>query len=165
MTKQPGPLMDFNDQPQQRLYAVPDIPYELFDEKIEFREVGHSGVPKKIPSRAKFVIQVEWAWTPMHNRLTNYHISLDSERKRWVLWESILDDHSIPWRWNTVEEVHLVQRSGLSREAAAMILMKAAWENDRDNEMIDHYHWINGTGVIEVGTASEIAKAVWEEGA
>ena len=84
MTKQPGPLMDFNDQPQQRLYAVPDIPYELFDEKIEFREVGNSGVPKKIPSRAKFVIQVEWAWTPMHNRLTNYHISLDSERRRWV---------------------------------------------------------------------------------
>ena len=74
MTKQPGPLMDFNDQPQQRLYAVPDIPCELFDEKIEFREVGDLSVPKKIPSRAKFVIQVEWAWTPMHNRLTNYHI-------------------------------------------------------------------------------------------
>ena len=82
-----------------------------------------------------------------------------------MLWESILDDHSIPWRWNTVEQVHLVRRLGLSREAAAMILLKAAWENDRDTETIDHYHWINGTGVIGVGTASEIAKAVWEEGA
>ena len=162
MAKQPGPLMDFTDLPQQRLYSVPDIPDDLFNKKIELLELGDRHVPRQIPRSAKFVIQVEWAWTPMHNRLTNYHISLDSARKRWVIWESILNDHSIPWRWYTVDQVHLVQRSGLSREAAAMILLKAAWENNRDGEMIDHYHWINGTGLIEVGTASEIARLVWE---
>ena len=161
MTKQPGPLMDFNDQPQQLLYAVPEIRYELFKKKIEFRELGDLNVPKKIPRKAKFVIQVEWAWTPMHNRLTNYHISLDSERKRWVLWESILNDHSIPWRWYTVEHVHTVRRAGLSREAAAMILLKAAWEHDRDGEMIDHFHWINSTGLISVEDVQAIAREVW----
>ena len=63
---------------------------------------------------------------------------------------------------NNLDQDHLVQRSGLSGEAAATILLKAAWENNRDGEMIDHYHWINGTGLIEVGTASEIARLVWE---
>lgn len=53
MTKQPGPLMDVTNLPQQRLYSVPEIPDHLFGTKVEIAEAGDPGVPKKIPRGAR----------------------------------------------------------------------------------------------------------------
>lgn len=163
MTKQPGPLMDVTNLPQQRLYSVPEIPRHLFGTKVEIAEAGDPGVPKKIPRGAWFILQVEWAWSPMSNRIANYHISLDTAKKRWVLWESFLSDEQVPWRWYSVSEVKLIDKKDVTREDAAVVLLKSCWERSKDCERLDHYHWINKTGLIGVGAVAEIGKLVWND--
>jgi len=52
MTKQPGPFMDHNDLPQQRLYAVLNLPEEWHREEIQAESIWSSGVPERIPRGA-----------------------------------------------------------------------------------------------------------------
>lgn len=163
MTKQPGPLTDVTRLPQQRLYAVPELPYHLFVTKVEIAQAGDPGIPNKIPRGARFILQVEWAWSPMNNYLANYHISLDTSRRRWVLWESFLSDEQLPFRWYSVPEVSLIDKKGVTREDAAVVLLKSWWERNRDRELLDHYHFINQTGLIGIGAVAEIGKFVWSD--
>jgi hypothetical protein len=44
----------------------------------------------RLPSRrAKYLCQVEWAWSPMHSRISSYYIHRG--HTYWILWERLLD--------------------------------------------------------------------------
>lgn len=148
--------------PQQRLYLVPDlgIAPKLV---ISNGEPGKDGIPSKIPRRADPIAQVEWAWSPMHNCIDAYHISMDTKRSRWVFWHSYFDDNYIPWRW-VVAGATSTPRAGLSKKQAAVALLQHYWRQQTEDMELDHYHWINDADFLSVGEVSEIARVVWEPG-
>jgi hypothetical protein len=146
--------------PQQRLYLVPDMGIAP-NLVISDGEPGIDGIPSKIPRRADPIAQVEWAWSPMHNRIDAYHISMDSNRSRWVLWHSYFDDSGYRWRWELVSAVS-TPRAGVSKKRAAIALLQHFWRKETEVMELDHYHWINDADLLSVGELAEIARSVWE---
>ena len=163
MFKQPPPLMDLNECPQQFLYVVPDIPQKPDDLEILLGCPGVDGIPQKMPRGASFLLQTEWAWSPMNSAILNYHLSLNSNQTRWVLWESYFDDDTNRWRWSVSETVHSMPRGNVKREHAAALLIRVLWECKRDEYGYDHFHWISQEGLLDVAHAREIAREVWHE--
>jgi len=146
--------------PQQRLYLVPDMGANLDSLCISKGVPGEEGIPSKLPRRAAPIAQVEWAWSPMHNRIDYYHISMDSNRSRWVLWHSCFDDSGYRWRWELMSAISTA-RAGVSKRTAAIALLYHFWRKETENMDLDHYRWINYAGLLTVGEISEIARSVW----
>ena len=163
MSRQPPPLMDLNERPQQRYYIVPDIPQKPDELEFPLGYAGENGIPQKMPRGASFLLQTEWAWSPMNNAIFNYHLSLNSNQNRWVLWVSVFDDYNIPWLWRTSETVQSMPGGDVKREHAAAHLIRAYWERALIHNGLDHFHWISRVGLLDVGRARQIAKEVWHE--
>ncbi len=147
--------------PQQRLYLVPDMGGTPKNLCITKGVPGEDGIPSKLPRSATPIAQVEWAWSPMHNRIDSYHISMDSNRSRWVFWQSFFDDSNLPWRWELVSAVS-TPRAGISKRLAAAALLQHYWQQEIEDMELDHYHWINDTDLLSIGEVSEIARLVWK---
>ena len=147
--------------PQQRLYLVPDMGATPKNLCISKGVPGEDGIPSKLPRRADSIAQVEWAWSSMHNRIDSYHISMDSNRSRWVLWHSYFDDSGYRWRWELVSAVS-TPRAGISKKLAAAALLQHYWRQEFEDMELDHYHWINDADLLSVGELAEIARSVWE---
>ena len=163
MSKQPNPLMDLKEIPQQQIYMVPELPLEPKNLQSTLGQAGSNGVPNKMPRGASFLLQAEWAWSPMNNRISNYHISLDSSQKRWVFWVSYFNDSDIPWKWVTGEDVLVCPRKNLNREEAALFLLKEYWLSESEDYDLDQFHWLNMEGLLSVPQAKELAREVWRE--
>jgi hypothetical protein len=163
MSKQPNPLMDLKEIPQQRIYIVPNLPLESESLRSSLGQAGSNGVPKKMPRGASFLLQAEWAWSPMNNRISNYHLSLDSSQKCWVLWVSYFNDTDLLWKWETSEDVLLCPRKSLNREEAALFLLREYWRSESEDYEVDQFHWLNLEGLLSVAQAKEIAREVWRE--
>lgn len=145
--------------PQQRLYPVPDLgvaPRLAISNGVP----GLDGIPHKIPRGADSIAQVEWAWSPMHNRIDAYHISMDTTRTRWVLWHSCFDDSGWEWCWEVVSALSS-PRKGVSRRQAAIAMLEHFWREEIDVIKLDQYHWINDADLLDVGDLAEIARRVW----
>jgi hypothetical protein len=148
--------------PQQRLYLVPDIGSTPDNISISSSNPGRDGIPRKLPRSATPIAQVEWAWSPMHNRIDSYHISMDTTRSRWVFWHSYFDDNCFPWRW-VVAAATSTPRAGLSKKQAAAALLQHYWLQETEDMELDHYHWINDADLLDIGEVAEIARSVWED--
>lgn len=159
MTQQHPPAMAPEQLPQQRLYAVADSPDAELTSLVTSGVMGEEGIPRRMPRGATFICQAEWAWSPMNNRIDNYHISLDSARRRWVFWSSWLDDDGLPWRWVNREAVYVLPRAAAGREAAANALLHAFWLPQVRCGEIDRYHWLGATGLLSVGQVA----AAWDQ--
>ena len=65
-------------RPGQRLNEVvglPDKPDDL-NILIEWKDpIPFKNHPKGTPRKLTFVCSVEWAWSPMNNRIANYYIN------------------------------------------------------------------------------------------
>lgn len=152
--------MSPTDLTQQRLYLVPDLgsaPQLV----ISNGEPGMEGIPRKIPRGADSIAQVEWSWSPMHNRIDAYHISMDSNHSRWVLWHSCFDDSDYRGRWELVSAVSTA-RVGVSKRSAAIALLGHFWREEAADIKLDQYHWINDADLLDVGDLAEIARSVWK---
>jgi hypothetical protein len=152
--------MDPGALPQQRLYLVPDLgiaPNLVISNGVP----GKDGIPRKIPRWADSIAQVEWAWSPMHNRIDAYHISMDSNHSRWVLWLSCFDDSGYRWRWELVSALS-TPRAGVSKKQAAIAMLEQLWREETEDIDLDQYHWINDADFLNVGEVAEIARIVWK---
>ena len=70
-------------RPQQQLYEVvklPELPQNL-DPKIEIDEPLLRNPPKTSPRKLTYLFSVEWAWSPMHNRMSAYRPRFHTTRK------------------------------------------------------------------------------------
>ena len=87
-------------RPQQRLNEVVSIPTLLkgFNPKLEYSEPLRRQPPKGSPRKLTHLFSVEWAWSPMHNRIDNYY--LNPRRTDFLLWNNCLNDHTVPWTWS-----------------------------------------------------------------
>lgn len=155
-------LLDLSAMPQQKLYLASAKTKWTDLEPIEVTP-GRSGVPIDIPKSATFLCQVEWAWSPMNNRVADYYLSQDTTRTKWVLWSSLLNDHERPWRWYTIDSVQVLPRRGISKETAAMVLLTTYFEWQERAELLDRYHWINSEGFLDVGDIQLTADIAWNE--
>lgn len=153
-------LLDLSARPKQRLYLASDKTQWCDLEPTEAIP-GREGVPVDIPKSATFLCQVEWAWSPMNNRVAAYYLSQDTARTHWVLWSSLLNDHDIPWWWYTIDSVQVLPRKGVSKETAAMVLLTAYFKWQERFELLDHYHWINSEGFLSVGDLKLAADIAW----
>ena len=153
-------LLDLSAMPQQKLYLASAKPKWTDLDPIEVTP-GRSGVSIDTPKSATFLCQVEWAWSPMNNRVADYYLSQDTTRTKWVLWSSLLNDHERPWRWYTIDSVQVLPRRGISKETAAMVLLTTYFEWQERAELLDRYHWINSEGFLDVGDIQLTADIAW----
>ena len=150
--------------PQQKMYVVkglPPIPEGCDVELLDYEsEHGLAGIPKKPTKKSIYLAQVEWAWSPMHNRLDAYYIH--KGRTHWLLWSSTLDDQDVPWKWND-HPVACIPVKGVAEQQAAVYLLLEYWKSVSAAFAVDHYHWINETGALSVGQIQAIADVVWSD--
>ena len=160
MTKGSFIPMSPEDRPQQRVYEVVDLPPTPvgLETKLDWVEPFPDDRPKTTPRKVQFLCAVEWAWSPMHNRIDNYY--LHQRGKRWLLWNNWVEDGEAPWTWHW--NVHAYGRRCRSDERTISIhLIKAFWEFDAKYHDVEHFHWINNTGLLSVEEIEAIAREVW----
>ena len=146
--------------PQQRLYEVvtlPKLPKDL-DPKIEIDQPLLKNPPKASPRKLTYLFSVEWAWSPMHNRIDNYYIN--PRRTGWLLWNNWVEDGGAPWTWHWDMHVH-GRRCRSDERTISIHLIKALWEFDAKYHDVEHFHWINNTGLLSVEEIEAIAREVW----
>jgi hypothetical protein len=161
MSNKPRIPMSPQELPQQRLYLVrglPAIPPSwavLIDSALQgFGDIA-------MPRSARYLGQVEWAWSPMHNRLSSYYISMDRARQHWLLWVRPYDTN-----WGRLSRSFLLAaapRCGLSARDASKLLLAKVWSDEATDDGLDHFHWVGDVGMLEAGEFNEIADAVWSD--
>ena len=165
MSYQQPPATGPENLPVQRLYLVEQAPNPNQYPSPEPGVCGATGIPQRIPRGAEFICQAEWSWSPMHGRLQNYHVSLDSHRRRWVFWVSYFDDNFVPWRWQPYETVLTLPRQGIPRSEAAQLMLGHYWKAEFTREEVEQFHWLGATDLLSVGEIMAVANSVWGEGA
>ena len=94
----------------------------------------------------------------MHHRIDNYY--LNPRRTGWLLWNNWVDDGTVPWTWHWLLMAHC-EKGKFDEKMIAFHLVKALWQCEAENQMVDHYHWINNTGLLSVEEIQAIAREVW----
>ena len=97
--KLPRVSMSPEAMPLQRLVAVAvlsDRP-KPFDSAVGWGEKPDGVLLPNGPSKADYLGQVEWSWSPMHNRVDAYYLS--RSRTHWILWLYSYDDNWEKWDW------------------------------------------------------------------
>ena len=62
--------------PQQRLYEIVRLkkPPKFLAPTVDIDKPLLRHRPKASPRKLTFLFSVEWAWSPMHNRIDNYYL-------------------------------------------------------------------------------------------
>jgi hypothetical protein len=146
--------------PQQRLHLVRALPVPPSAWSVALDEAAGTEAPASLPRSARYVGQVEWAWSPMNMRIDAYQLSMSRHHRAWVLWLRPFDDN---WsRWDDAVPVASAPRCGLAARDAARLLMAAYWRRQADDG-VDHFHWINGEGLLSAGDLKEIGRIAWRD--
>jgi len=159
MTREPKIPMAPSELPQQRVHEVVDLPPrpEPFDCGVGYGDYPPGSAPKNPPRNPTYLCQVEWAWSPAHNRLDAYY--LHRGRSHWSLWSRYWDDSWGKWEWVAAACVH---RRGVTEKQAAVYLLLELWKHEVREFDLDQFHWINEGVYITVAELMAIAREVWE---
>ena len=160
MSNEPTIPMSPTQLPQQRLYEVVGLPErpEPFEFDVGFGCSPRGGAPKSGLKNSIYLCQVEWAWSPMHNRLDAYY--LHRGRSQWSLWSKYWDDNWGQWERICIGTTDL---KGVSMEQAAVHLLLEFWKDDAKENDVDEFHWINEEAHLSVAELGAIAREVWRE--
>jgi hypothetical protein len=158
MIREPKIPMSPEELPQQRIHEVVELPErpDLFDSAVGYGAFPKDALPRDLDGNATYLCQVEWAWSPMHNRLDAYY--LRKNRTHWSLWSKYWDDN---WgQWSEMA-VGCVPRRGVLEKQAAVYLLMDFWNDDRQESDVDRFHWINEDGFMSIAELGAIAREVW----
>lgn len=162
MSHQQPPAMNPEALPQQRLYEVKKLPdFKGRGVRINV-PIGTNGIAKKKPASAVFLCQAEWSWSPVHHRIENYHISLNTKRDKWVLWVSYYDDWGWPWTWEPYEDVWTCDYRHSNRHEASLYLLHSYWACARLDDSIDEFHWIGAEGLLGISELRALGSLIWD---
>jgi hypothetical protein len=136
---------------------------ELFDEissskdYYEFDLEPGGQFPQKPPNSALFLCLVEWAWSPMHDRLDAYLVSRTQDRKFWILWKQCLDgnDQWQPSIYCTYNGFYT------SHDEASISMLNRAWAWERKEQELGRYHFIVDEGALGIREIERIAQTIW----
>ena len=148
--------------PQQGIVEVVDLPARPTGLEIitDWRELENLPIRRESPLTSTFLVALEWAWSPMHNRLQGFNLEHHSDGY-WLLWSYFVDfveNDECPWALSAV-----CPDRELDERAAAIHLLTAALIEGRDVDMLDHYHWIADSGLITPAQMRVIGQRVWSE--
>jgi hypothetical protein len=158
MPREPKIPMTPEALPQQRIHEVVGLaerPAE-FDCEVGYGCAPKDGLPTSGLDNATYLCQVEWAWSPMHNRLDAYY--LHKGKNEWSLWSKYWDDNWGRWEWATIG---CVSRRRVDQKQAAVYLLLEFWVFDSKESYVDEFHWINEDGYLSVAELAAIAREVW----
>jgi hypothetical protein len=113
-------------------------------------------LPKARPRRMAYLGTVEWAWSPMSNRVEAYF--LHRTRHHWVVWirDPVPNDADSEW-----QVAAYTPRRGVTAREAAHLLVVARWRLEADERCLDHFHWVSDEGDLAVAEWMAIGRAVW----
>lgn len=84
----------------------------------------------RMPRSARYLGQVEWAWSPANSRISAHYLSMDRRHRHWLLWLKPYDDN---WgRWDQPQVDAAAPRQRLDARAAAKLLLAHASAGERD---------------------------------
>jgi len=171
-------VVRLEDTCQQKLHIVKPVPEAMDQDSIVVIDLALRGsdqtnrlpfvTPKKIPDDSRYICTVEWAWSPAHNRVDGYELSLSEDESHWIFWfvcpclnqecEEVL-----PWdNEDPLSQASLCcSAEGVDEHRAAAILLKAFWEEEVKFQDLDKYHLLNDTGILSVHWVESIADTVW----
>jgi hypothetical protein len=156
--KQPRVPMLPNELPQQRIYAVEDIP--PIPEGLEV-EISY-GLPSNLkhpPRNPAYLFQAEWAWSPNHGKVNAYY--LHKGRRDWTLYLTYFDEDQSPWGWSPKVPVARSTLKQLDERQAAFLLTIAILSFDKETLGVGRFHMINDEGLLAVADLQAIARRVW----
>ena len=154
--KVPSIPMSPNDLPQQRVVEVVDLPPCPNGIDICLYTAYKRKMPRLPSRRAKYLCQVEWAWSPMHNRISSYYIHRG--RTYWILWERLFDQG---WRstcWNIAASV---PHKDCTEHQASVHLLRATWQSEYAESSVDQFHWVNDVDLLSVADLAAISREIW----
>jgi len=154
--KHPSIPMSPQDLPQQRLVAVVDLPPCPDDIEICLYAEFQRKMPQRPSRGVKYLCQVEWAWSPMHSRISSYY--MHKGRNYWILWERHFDDNWDRWYFNPAASV---SHKGCTETQAAVHLLRASWAWEREESSLEECHWVNDTDLLSIAELAAISRAVW----
>ena len=160
MTRGPRIPMSPSELPQQRIHEVVSLPARPaeFSSYINYGDMPEKTVSQNPPRNAIYLCQVEWAWSPAHNRLDSYY--LNKGRTHWSLWSRYFDDNDYPWKWVWVP-VGCVSLASADERTAAIHLLIDFWRFDAKEGDVDEFHWINEADYLSIAELAAIARGVW----
>ena len=140
MIREPKIPMLPMELPQQRIHEVVSLPARPteFSSFVNYGDMPEGTVSKNPPRNAIYLCQVEWAWSPMHNRLHAYY--LHRGRKHWLLWLRYQEEDFGKWEWMPIACV--ASKAVTERQAAAHLLVEF-WRHEAKYLDVDQFHWIN----------------------
>lgn len=148
-----------SSQRLNEVVCLPDKPDDL-DISIAWKTpIQGKHFPKGTPRKLIFICSVEWAWSPMHNRIASYYIN--PKPWGWAMWDNVLDDHSVPWSW-WWNFIAYSGKTTADEKTIATYMLLECWKDEAEHQMVDEYHWINDTGCLDVEDIQAIAREVWE---
>jgi hypothetical protein len=158
MASDPIIPMSPDELPQQRIHEVVRFPIrpEPFDCHVGYGGVPEDIIPNKAARSSIYLCQVEWAWSPMHNRLDAYY--LHRGRRHWLLWTRYWDDNWGKWEWIVAA---CVPKKDVSERQAAVHLLMEFWKEEAEENDVDQFHWINADAYLSVAELAAIAREVW----
>ncbi len=150
-----------SELPRQHIHAVEELPPRPVKLETHVAWLDPTPTPvstKGSPRKITYLGTVEWAWSPMHDRLDAYY--LNPRGKYWLLWIQSLDDDQVPWRWWWTLYAWAEKRRVPEYEAAVYVL-RDAWAKEAAGTSFDHFHLIDEPGMLSVETMMAIGRDVW----
>lgn len=161
MTGHPNIPMRPEELPQQRVTPVVTLPPRQAELKSLRNPPKRLSLPAKMPRTAKYLGQVEWAWSPNHNLVAAYYLSTDRHRRYWLLWVRPYDDN---WgKWSESFIYFYTERHDVAARVAAIYLLLDAWRFEKRRSGHDHFHWINSAEFLTTEELLAIGREVWPE--
>ena len=158
MTDKPKIAMSPNELPSQRLHEVVELASR--PKGVEFvactDEDPKEILPERRPTNMTYLGSVEWAWSPMHDRIDAYH--LHRGRNHWILYIEDLEPEMPDYAWSVGA---FVQRKGVDERQAAVHLLMERWKAEHDLWDLDEFGFINQEGFLSMSELKEIARRVW----
>src|SRR5262245_43282825 len=115
--------------PAQRLWLLRGLPRPANDWAATLGEPAADVLPNSMPRGARYVGQVEWAWSPMNMRIDAYYLSMCSRHRHWLLWVKAYDDN---WsQWSQPYVAAHGPRAGLRGTDAARLLLLSLWRDEQ----------------------------------
>ena len=170
--------MSPDELPRQRLFEIVGLPAEPEGFRLLNEESLQDIRPLEPGPQSALVVQAEWAWSPMHNRVSNWEIGPDETGLHWVLWSSYRSDECEPADWCDPDEdedeiewvaiwysqvVAACTKSELSQSEASIYLLQHAWEEERDSMELDPPHFYGAAGVLRISVLRSIELSIWGE--
>ena len=161
MTRKPKIPMSASELPQQRIHEVVSLPDRPsgFSSYISYGYLPEGTVSINPPRNAIYLCQVEWAWSPAHNRLDCYY--LNRGRTHWSLWSRYFDDNDYPWKW-VWGPIGCVPFADWDERTVAIHLLIDFWRFDAKEGDVDQFHWINEDAYLSVEELAAMAREVWD---